>query len=103
MKLLSLDVVSLFTNIPMNMAIDSLLNRWDYIEKNCQIPRDEFLIAVRFLNSTFFMFNDVCYQQTFGTPMGSPLSPIIAEITLQDLELRAIATLSVGLPFYFRC
>ncbi|EFN66864.1 hypothetical protein EAG_04768, partial [Camponotus floridanus] len=51
----------------------------------CRIPRDEFLMAVRLiLNSTFFMFNDVCYQQTFDTPMGSPLSPIIAEITLQD-------------------
>ncbi|XP_025264609.1 uncharacterized protein LOC112637982 [Camponotus floridanus] len=102
-KLISLDVISLFTNIPLDLAIDSLSNRWDYIGGNCQIPRDEFLTAVRFvLNSTFFMFNGVCYQQTFGTPMGSPLSPIIAEITLQDLESKAIATLPVDLPFYFR-
>ncbi|XP_025264619.1 uncharacterized protein LOC112637990 [Camponotus floridanus] len=84
-KLISLDVISLFTNIPLDLAIDSLSNRWDYIGGNCQIPRDEFLTAVRFvLNSTFFMFNGVCYQQTFGTPMGSPLSPIIAEITLRS-------------------
>lgn len=102
-KLVSLDVISLFTNIPLDMAIDSLSNRWDYISKKCKIPRDEFMIAVRFiLSSIFFTFNDVCYQQTFGTPMGSPLSPIIAEITLQDLETRAVAALSVDLPFYFR-
>ncbi|EFN65208.1 hypothetical protein EAG_00183, partial [Camponotus floridanus] len=52
-KLISLDVISLFTNVPLDLAIDSLVNRWDYIGTNCQIPQDEFLMAVRFvLNST---------------------------------------------------
>lgn len=32
-KLISLDV-SLFTNIPLDMTIDSIVERWDYIEKN---------------------------------------------------------------------
>src|SRR5580765_2372334 len=102
-KLISLDVVSLFTNIPVELAMESILNRWEHIEMNCSIPRDEFLCAVRFvLNSTFFSFNNVNYQQAFGTPMGSPLSPIIADITLQDLEKRVLGTLSFELPFYFR-
>ncbi|XP_072764661.1 uncharacterized protein, partial [Anoplolepis gracilipes] len=87
----------------LDLAIDSLLNRWDFIKNECEIPRDEFVLAVRFiLNSSFFMFNEFCYQQTFITPMGSPLSPIIAEITLQDLETRAVAIVPVVLPFYFR-
>jgi len=89
-KLISLDVVSLFTNIPLDMAIDSIVKRWDYIGKRFAISREEFIIAIRFvLSSTYFVFNDICYQQTFGTPIGSPLSPIIADITLQDLESRA--------------
>src|SRR5580765_5583562 len=83
--------------------MESILKRWEHIEMNCSIPRDEFLCAVRFvLNSSFFSFNNVHYQQTFGTPMGSPLSPIIAVITLQDLEKRVLGTLSFKLPFYFR-
>jgi len=34
--------------------------------------------------------------------MGSPLSPNIAEIVLQDLEKEALGLLSIGIPFYHR-
>lgn len=34
--------------------------------------------------------------------MGSPLSPIIADITLQDLELHVLNTLTFSISFYFR-
>ena len=92
-KLLSLDVVSLFTNIPLDLALESVRIRWDHIKKKCNIPKEKFLAAIHFvLNSTFFLFNRICYQQTFGTPIGSPLSPVIADITLQDLESRAVET-----------
>ena len=102
-KLVSLDVVSLFTNVPVDMAIESIKKRWIHIGKKCEIPRDSFIRAVKFvLNSTFFVFEGAYYQQTFGTPMGSPLSPIIADITLQDLESWAVATLPFYLPFYIR-
>lgn len=83
--------------------MDSIKKRWDHIGRNCDIPRDEFLTAIRFvLDSTFFKFNDNYYKQSFGTPMGFPLSPVIADITLQDLEERAIESLPITLPFYYR-
>lgn len=101
---MSLDVISLFTNIPTGLAIiDSVCKRWDLIAANCSVPRDEFISAIRFvLNSTFFTFNGRIYQQTYDTPMGSPLSPIIADIVLQDLEERAMARLTFTPPFYVR-
>lgn len=34
--------------------------------------------------------------------MGSPLSPIIADIVLQDLEARALASIRYTPPLYFR-
>jgi len=34
--------------------------------------------------------------------MGSPLSPIIAEIVLQDLEMKALKLLNIEIPFYHR-
>lgn len=102
-RLISLDVVSLFTNVPIEMAIDSVSVRWDHISLNCNISKSEFIIAVRMiLDSTFFIFNGVIYKQNFGTPMGSPLSPIIADIVLQDLEARALASLRFTPPFYVR-
>ncbi|XP_067216467.1 uncharacterized protein [Linepithema humile] len=101
--LASLDVVSLFTNIPVEKAIESIKNRWEWIRRYNSIPIEEFLIGINLvLNSTYFSFNKVIYKQIFGTPMGSPLSPIIAEFMLQDLENSAIERLPYKLPFYFR-
>jgi len=34
--------------------------------------------------------------------MGSPLSPIISDLVMRDLEERALETLGLSLPFYFR-
>lgn len=42
-KLISLDVVSLFTNIPIDLAIESVSNRWNYIKDNTDLPKSEFL------------------------------------------------------------
>jgi len=44
----------------------------------------------------------VVYKQVFGTPMGSPLSPIIADLVLRDLETKALKTLPFSIPIYFR-
>jgi len=54
------------------------------------------------LESTYFKFNNIIYEQKFGTPMDSPLSPIIAEIVLQDLEMKALKLLNIEIPFYHR-
>jgi len=48
------------------------------------------------------VFNGVTYKQTFGTPMGSPISPIIADIVLQDLENKALEKLKFTPCFYLR-
>lgn len=102
-ELISLDVVSLFTNIPLQNAIESVANRWNLISENTSIPKDEFLGAVNFvLRSTFFTFNNNIYEQTYGTPMGSPLSPIIAEIVLQDIEDKALNSLKFVPSIYYR-
>src|SRR5436190_24071333 len=85
------------------MVMDGINMRCNHIEKNTSIPNGEFLRALRLvLYSTFFTFDNIYYQQTFGTPMGSPLSPIAADIVLYDLESRALAMLPMHLPFYVR-
>jgi len=70
---------------------------------NTAIPFEEFLNATRLiLDSTFFTFNHISYKQIFGTPMGSPLSPIISDIVLQDLEFEALKFLPFEIPIYYR-
>lgn len=55
LNLISLDVLSLFTNVPIDLAITNVNNRWTYISKNTFIPANEFLTSIKFiLNTNFF-------------------------------------------------
>jgi len=101
--LVSFDVVSLFTNAPTEIFIDIINEKWSYIEKHSTLPKDEFLHAIKLiLQSTFFTFNNNYYKQTFGTPMGSPFSPTIADLVLQKLEINVISEISTKPIFYYR-
>jgi len=100
---ISLDIISLFTNIPIDLAIDCVNENWHFISKGCTLPKEEFMSAVRFvLDSTFFKFNDAIYKQNFGTPMGSPLSPVVVDLVLQSIEMKALRNLCTPVLFYYR-
>ena len=44
------------------------------------------------LKSTVFSFKNALYRQIFGVPMGSCISPILADIFIEFVEHRAIST-----------
>ena len=44
------------------------------------------------LRSTYFTFQNKHYEQIEGTAMGSPISPIAANLYMEDLETKAIQT-----------
>ena len=44
------------------------------------------------LKSTVFSFKNVLYRQIFGVPMGSCISPLLADIFMEFVEHRAIST-----------
>jgi len=49
--------VSLFTNIPLDLAINSIAKRWEYLERFTKITKSEFLAAINFIfSSTYFKF-----------------------------------------------
>jgi len=101
--LISLNVVSLFTNIPIDSDIESVSKKWQLLDKQCNIPKNTFVESIWFvLDSTFFKFDQKIYKQNFGTPMGSPLSPIKAELVIQDVEREFLGKLDFRLLFYFR-
>ena len=57
-SLLSLDVISLFTNVPIDLILDGISNRWFLIENNTNISKTEFFRTLKLVvNFTFFMFN----------------------------------------------
>ena len=54
------------------------------------------------MNSTKFKFNGKFYKQKFGTPIGSVISPMLAEIVMEDFEKTVFERLEFVVPFYFR-
>lgn len=49
-----------------------------------------------------FTFNDTIYEQIFGSPMGSPMSPVLADLVMESLEEDPFKNLSFRIPFYSR-
>ena len=43
-----------------------------------------------FLTSTYFQYSGKHYKQLHGTAMGSPVSVVVAEIVMQNIEEKAL-------------
>lgn len=98
--LVSLDVVSLFTNIPYNLVLEIIEIYWQEIEINTTLTKSSFLKLLSFVfNNCHFFFEGKFYQQIFGTPMGSPISPILALIVMDYLLDKIKSRLPFELPF----
>lgn len=101
--IVSFDVVSLFTNIPLYLILDIFTEHFDLIQDQCNIPKDDFLNVITYLyNNTYFSFNHNFYQQIKGLPMGGATSPTIAEIVMNKLLYYITDTIDFQLPFLYQ-
>ena len=90
------DVVSLFTSIPIDLARSVVLKR---LSSDCTLVDrtdlcvDDIMKAFDICTeATFFVYNQTIYQQIFGCPMGSPLSPVLACMVMEVIEQNTIET-----------
>jgi len=92
--LVTLDVVSLYTNIPHEEAVQLIceqyndtLDQWlKYSNQLRPISANELSHLLLFiLKSCTFEFNNIFYSQLYGTPMGAPASVRIANIFMYKL------------------
>ena len=80
----SLDVDSLFTNIPLEETIDICTNTlFENMEKVEGLSKIEFkeLLSLA-TKESYFIFNGKHYKQVDGVAMGSPLGPTFANVFL---------------------
>lgn len=85
--MISFDVISLFPSIPINLAITTIDKKWDIIAQYTKIPRELFIELLTFCikETRYFKYDDKIYEQRKGMPMGSPASPVIADIIMEEL------------------
>ena len=98
----SYDVVALFTSIPIPSALEVMkkLEEDTELQKRTILPVDNILELLAFcLNNTYFVFQGTYYEQKKGAAMGSPISPIIANIFMEAFEQKAIAAALYPLEF----
>jgi len=90
------DVVSLFTKVPIQLALNIAKQR---LQSDPELNQRTGLSTADLikgreicLNSTNFAFHGKHYKQVFGTAMGSPVSSVVANLVMEDIETRALET-----------
>ena len=88
----SFDVASMFTKVPVADALQviSTCQREDSTPGDkSNIPPDEICQLVEMcLHLTYFQFGDQFFEQLKGAVMGSPFSPIVANLYMEPFEKR---------------
>ncbi|XP_022110791.1 uncharacterized protein LOC110990219 [Acanthaster planci] len=92
--LISFNVVSLFTNVPIDGACCVARRR---LEEDPELPDrttlspTEIVSLLEFvLRSTYFLYDGAYYEQTDGAAMGSPVSAVIANLYMESFEEEAL-------------
>ena len=102
--MVSLDVVSLFTSVPLDYTINVILDEV-FKEKKIQtkLTRAELKSLLELCTKEMhFSFNGKIYKQKNGVAMGSPLGPVVANIFMVHLEKQMIPRLSDKMSSWFR-
>ncbi|CAH8432023.1 unnamed protein product [Dicrocoelium dendriticum] len=102
-RMFSLDVVSLFTNVPLIETVNYLCSYIDQHGINIGIGSNQLKeLILRCTYNVQFQFNSEFYRQVDGVAMGSPLGPLLADIYMGMLENGPLKQVISGLKFYRR-
>jgi hypothetical protein len=68
LELVSFDVKSMFTNIPLDFVLDIVNERWQEIKGFTKLPKKWFIILLKFciFDCNYFLGNDKFYRQKSG-------------------------------------
>ena len=97
--LISLDVVSLFPNIPKMLILDIIRKKWRWFECYTDIPKDLFIRVISFLfESSYFVIEGRFYMQLDGSAMGNPSSPSIANLMMEVIIQEVLSSINYYVP-----
>ena len=101
----SFDTESLFTNIPLDERINICVNNVFGNKKRVMglLKKDFKQLLTLSVKSSYFIFNNVYYQQVDVVAMGSPLGPTLGNLFLVNYESKWLTECPVQFaPKYYR-
>ena len=88
-KLVSFDVVSLFTKVPIDDLLEFLPNELNKLD--LPHPNDVIIDLIKLcIKDCKFEFNGNYYAKKFGMAMGNPLSPVLSNLYMEFFESRIL-------------
>ena len=94
--MVSFDVKALFTSVPIQPAttiIKKLLEEDQSLQQRTAMSVNNITCLLEFcLKSTYFIYQGKHYEQLEGAAMSSPISPIVANLYMENFQQKAIST-----------
>ena len=92
----SYDVKALFTSVPMDHSINIVeheLLQNPLLSQRTSISIQQIITLLEFyLKNTYFLFQGKYYKQVHGAAMGSPISYLIANLFMEEFEVKALSS-----------
>ena len=102
-KLVSFDVESLFTNVPIPEALSAVKEALALKNIELPLPMTQFVDLIELcVKYNSFTFEGKEYRQVHGMAMGSPLSPVLACLFMESFEKSRIKPIIGAHTRYFR-
>ena len=94
---------ALFTSVPVKPAIQIVKQR---LQQDNTLPQRTSMSIAQItsllefcLTNTYFLFQGKYYEQVQGATMGSPISPFIANIFMEEFQVKPLVPSPIPLPF----
>ena len=104
--MMSFDVESLFTNVPVDVAVKAALQKLEnnpsLLERTTLTPAQIADLLNFVLTSTYFQYNGSICEQREGASMGSPVLAVIANLYMESFEEQTTVT-SPYKPRVWKC
>ena len=100
-KIVSFDVTSLFTKVPVDDLLDFLKEELE--SKNLPLPAITVIELIKLcIKDSKFIFNGKFYSQKFGMAMGNPLSPLLSNLYMEFFETKILNNILPANAVWFR-
>ena len=92
--MVSFDVASLFTAIPVDKACAYIRTKLEHdisLFERTQLDIDDIIRLLSFaLSNSFFVYNNTTYKQIHSCAMGNAISAVVANLCMEVIEEQAI-------------